>query len=89
MDYGKVSLDDEGEMEMERKAGSTLGKYILSAEEVKAPSNGGSNSGSGSSSGKPGSQNPNTGAPDVIGVVSAAAIVSFAAAAALALKKRK
>ena len=43
----------------------------------------------GSSSGKPGSQNPNTGAPDVIGVVSAAAVVSLAAAAAVALKKRK
>lgn len=89
VDYGKVNLYDEVEIEIERKAGSTLGKYILSAEEVKAPSNGGSNSGSGSSSGKPGSQNPNTGAPDVIGVVSAAAIVSFAATAALALKKRK
>ena len=89
VDYGKVNLYDEVEIEIERKAGSTLGKYILSSAEVKAPANGGSNSGSGSSSGKPGSQNPNTGAPDVIGVVSAAAIVSFAAAAALALKKRK
>ena len=48
---------------------------------------GGSNSGSTGSNN--GSQNPNTGASDVIGVVSAAAIVSFAAAAALALKKRK
>ena len=49
----------------------------------------GGTTGSGSSSGKPGSQNPNTGAPDVIGVVSAAAVVSLAAAAAVALKKRK
>ena len=89
VDYGKVNLYDEVEIEIERKAGSTLGKYILSSAEVKAPANGGSNSGSGSSSGKPGSQNPNTGAPDVIGVVSAAAVVSLAAAAAVALKKRK
>ena len=88
VDYGKVNLYDEVEIEIERKAGSTLGKYILSAEEVKAPANGGSNSGSGSSSGKPGSQNPNTGAP-VAANMSTLSVLTIAAAAAAVLKMKK
>ena len=45
IDYGKVNLYDEVELEIERKAGSTLGKYILSSAEVKAPSNNGGTTG--------------------------------------------
>ncbi len=86
IDYGKVNLYDEVELEIERKAGSTLGKYILSSAKVKAPSNNGGTTGGNTGSGD---KNPNTGAPEVIGVVSAAAVVSLAAAAALALKRRK
>ncbi|MBQ6802934.1 MAG: LPXTG cell wall anchor domain-containing protein, partial [Oscillospiraceae bacterium] len=87
IDYGKVNLYDEVEIEIERKAGSTLGRYILSGSKVVAGGNGGSGSGSGSNSGN--ESNPNTGAEDMIGVVAAMAVVSAAAGAALVLKKRK
>ena len=90
IDYSKVNLYDEVELEIERKAGSTLGKYILSAEKVNT-GNGGSGSGSGSNggSGSGSENNPSTGAADMIGVASAMAVVSLAAAAAVSLKKRK
>ena len=90
IDYSKVNLYDEVELEIERKAGSTLGKYILSAEKVNT-GNGGSGSGSGSNggSGSSSEKNPSTGAADMIGVASAMAVVSLAAAAAVSLKKRK
>lgn len=85
IDYGKVNLYDEVEIEIERKAGSTLGRYILSGKKVTVGGNGGSNSGSNSGN----ESNPNTGAEDMVGVVSAMAIVSAATGAALVLKKRK
>ncbi len=88
IDYSKVNLYDEVELEIERKAGSTLGKYILSASKVSTSSGSGSGSGS-NNSGSGSESNPNTGAPNVIGVVSAMAVVSAAAAAAVSLKKRK
>ena len=87
IDYSKVNLYDEVEIEIERKAGSTLGRYILSGSKVTAGGNTGSGSGTGSNSGN--ESNPNTGAEDMIGAVSAMAVVSAAAAAALAFRKRK
>lgn len=86
IDYGKVNLYDEVEIEIEREAGSTLGRYILSGKKVTVGGNGGSGSNNGGTSGE---QNPDTGAEDMIGIVSAMAIVSAAAGAALVLKKRK
>ena len=88
IDYGKVNLYDEVEIEIEREAGSTLGRYILSGKKVTVGGNGGSGSGS-NNGGTSGEQNPDTGAEDMIGIVSAMAIVSAAAGAALVLKKRK
>lgn len=88
IDYGKVNLYDEVEIEIEREAGSTLGRYILSGKKVTVGGNGGSGSGS-NNGGTSGEQNPDTGAEDIIGIVSAMAIVSAAAGAALVLKKRK
>ena len=88
IDFSKVNLYDEVEIEIEREAGSTLGRYILSANKVTV----GGNTGSGSAGNNGGSssteKNPNTGAEDMIGVVSAMAIVSAAAAAALVLRKK-
>ena len=94
VDYSKVNLYDEVELEIKREGGENLGKYILSAKKVTVE-NGGSNSGntgSGSGSGSnggSGENNPNTGAEDFIGVAAAAAIVSAFAGAAAVLKKRK
>ncbi len=92
IDFGKVNLYDEVEIEIERKAGSTLGRYILSSTKVTVGGNTGSGSGSGNGSNNGGTsdeQNPNTGAEDMIGVISAMAVVSAAAGAALIFKKRK
>lgn len=90
IDYSKVNLYDEVELEIEREAGSTLGKYILSATKVSNGGNGGSGSSGGSNNGGNGSENnPNTGAADMIGAASAMAVVSLAAAVAISLKKRK
>lgn len=87
IDYGKVNLYDEVEIEIEREAGSTLGRYILSGKKVT--SGGSTGSGSGSNSGSAGESNPNTGAESVVGAAAAMAVVSAAAGAALALRKRK
>ncbi len=90
IDYSKVNLYDEVELEIERKAGSTLGKYILSASKVSTNNGTGTGSGSGSNNGGSGSEsNPNTGAPDMIGVVSAMVVISAVSAVAVSLKKRK
>lgn len=89
IDYSKVNLYDEVEIEIERKAGSTLGRYILSGSKVTAGGNTGSGTGNGSGSNSGNESNPNTGAEDMMGAVSAMAVVSAAAAAALAFKKRK
>ena len=88
IDYGKVNLYDEVEIEIERKAGSSLGRYVLSGSKVVVENKPGSGSGSGSNGGT-GESNPNTGAEDMVGVVAAMAVVSMAAGAALMLKKRK
>lgn len=84
IDYSKVNLYDDVELEIERKAGSTLGKYVLSASKVDLSGNG-----TGSGSGSANENNPQTGAEAPIGVVAALAVVSVAAAAAITLKKRK
>lgn len=85
VDYSKVNLYDEVEIMIEREAGSTLGRYVLSATKVTSDTNGsGSNGGSGSTE-----QNPNTGAENVVGMAGAMAVVSLVAGAALSLKKRK
>ncbi len=86
IDYSKVNLYDEVEIEIEREAGSTLGRYILSGTKVTTGGNTGSGSNNGGTSGE---QNPNTGAEDMIGIVAAAAVVSAFAGAALVLKRRK
>ena len=91
IDYSKVNLYDEVEIEIERKAGSTLGKYVLSGKKVTVGGNTGSGSANGNGSnngGTSGEQNPNTGAEDMIGVVAAMAVVSAAAGAALILKRK-
>ena len=84
VDYSKVNLYDEVEIVIERTAGSTLGQYTLSSGKVDVKPNGNGGSGSGSGSEK----NPNTGAPDMIGVIAAMTIVSVAAAAAISLKRK-
>ena len=92
VDYSKVNLYDEVELEIKREGGENLGKYILSAKKVTVENGGsnGGNTGSGSgSNGGSGESNPNTGAEDFIGVAAAAAIVSAFAGAAAVLKKRK
>ncbi len=93
IDYSKVNLYDEVEIEIVRKGGSTLGRYILSGSKVTTGgSTGSGNTGSGSGSnngGTSGEHNPNTGAEDFMGVAAAMAVVSVAAGAALALNKRK
>ena len=88
IDFSKVNLYDEVEIEIEREAGSTLGRYILSAKKVTVGGNNGSGS-NGNNGGSSTEKNPNTGAEDIVGVVSAMAVVSAAAAAALVLRKRK
>ncbi len=82
IDYSKVSLNDEVELTINRKGGSTLGKYVLSAGKVTTGGNSGSNGGVNES-------NPNTGAEDVIGIAAAMAVVSGFAMAAVTVKKRK
>ncbi|MGN0541317.1 MAG: hypothetical protein ACI4IZ_06775, partial [Acutalibacteraceae bacterium] len=73
VDYMKDDIDEDIVLEINRKAGSTLGEYELVLEAPSAPSKG--------------EENPNTGAESVIGVVAAMAVVSVAAAAAVSLKK--
>ncbi len=97
IDYSKVNLYDEVEIEIQRKAGETLGRYILSASKITAGgstggntgSGNGSGSGSGSNGGSSNESNPNTGAEDFIGIAAAMAIVSAFAGAAVVLGKRK
>ena len=89
IDYSKVHLYEEVEIEIERKAGSTLGRYILSGSKVNVNGNTGSGNGNGNGSNSGNESNPNTGAEGMIGVASAMAVVSAAAGAALCFKKRK
>ena len=88
IDYSKVNLYDEVEITIEREAGSTLGRYILSGTKVTVNNNTGSgnNSGNGGTSNE---KNPNTGAEDMVGAAVAMAVVSAFAGAAMMLKKRK
>ncbi len=74
VDYMKDDIDEDLELKIEGKAGSTLGQYEIVIE-VPAESD------------NKGETNPNTGAESVIGVVAAMAVVSVAAAAAVSLKK--
>ncbi len=94
IDYSKVNLYDEVEIEIVRKGGSTLGRYVLSGSKVNVNNNTGSgngngNAGSGSNGGSSNEKNPNTGAEDFMGVSAAMAVVSAAAGMAIVLKKRK
>ena len=93
IDYSKVNLYDEVEIEIERKAGSALGKYVLSGKKVVIDSTGSGSGmggrGAGFSMGSSNEQNPNTGAESIVGMVAAAAVVSAFAGTALVLKKRK
>ena len=73
VDYMSDDLDEVIVLEINRKAGSTLGEYEIVLEAPSAPTTG--------------EENPNTGAESVIGVVAAMAVVSVAAAAAVSLKK--
>lgn len=82
VDYSKVNLYDEVEIVIERAAGSTLGQYTLSAGKVDVKPNGGSTGGNGNE------KNPNTGAPEMIGVMAAVSVVSLVAAAAVSLKRK-
>ncbi|MBR5872205.1 MAG: NPXTG-anchored protein, partial [Oscillospiraceae bacterium] len=88
IDYSKVNLYDEVEITIEREAGSTLGRYILSGTKVTVNNNTGSgnNTGNGGTSNE---KNPNTGAEDMVGAAVAMAVVSAFAGAAMMLKKRK
>ena len=72
VDYMTVDYNDNIELEINGKAGSTLGMYEIVLEVPAAAE---------------GEENPNTGAESVIGVVAAMAVVSVAAAAAVSLKK--
>ena len=72
VDYMTVDYNEVVELEINGKAGSTLGMYEIVLEVPTAPE---------------GEENPNTGAESVIGVVAAMAVVSVAAAAAVSLKK--
>lgn len=89
IDYSKVNLYDEVELEIVRKAGSTLGKYILSGSKVNVDNSTGSGSTGSGNGGSSNENNPNTGAESFVGIAAAMAVVSVAAGAALALKKRK
>ncbi|HPD89350.1 MAG TPA: hypothetical protein PLU75_07780 [Oscillospiraceae bacterium] len=68
--------DDEVDVEIERKAGETLGQYYLSDVELAAAA----------AEGEP-EENPNTGASEVAGVAVALAVISLVSAAAVSLKK--
>ncbi|MBP6887664.1 MAG: hypothetical protein KBC20_06335 [Oscillospiraceae bacterium] len=68
--------DDEVDVEIERKAGDTLGQYYLSDVELAA-----------TAAPSEEEENPNTGAAEVAGVAVALAVVSLVSAAAVALKK--
>ena len=70
-----VDFNEELEIEIEGKAGDTLGHYSIVMNAPAAPE------------APEGEENPNTGAESVIGVVAAMAVVSVAAAAAVSLKK--
>lgn len=77
--------DDEETLEITT---DTLGHYVVSDMELvaaKKPAGGSSNNNSGSSADK---NNPSTGASDFVGSAAAMAVVSVAAAGALALKKK-
>jgi len=68
--------DDEVDVEIERKAGDTLGQYYLSDVELAtAPAT------------EEEGENPNTGATEVAGVAVALAVISLVSAAAVSLKK--
>ena len=71
VDYMTVDYNDDIELVIEGKAGSTLGQYEIT---LAVPAN-------------EGEENPNTGAESMIGVVAALAVVSVATAAAVSLKK--
>ena len=73
VDYMKDDIGEDIVLEINRKAGSTLGQYKVVLDVPAAPSKG--------------EENPNTGAESVIGVVAAMSVVSVAAAAAVSLKK--
>jgi len=68
--------DDEVDVEIERKAGETLGQYYLSDVELATAA---------AEEGE--TENPNTGAPEVAGVAVALAVISLVSAAAISLKK--
>ncbi|MGN0628687.1 MAG: hypothetical protein ACI4IW_03555 [Oscillospiraceae bacterium] len=73
VDYMTVDYNEVVELEINGKAGDTLGMYEIVLEVPADPAEG--------------EENPNTGAESVIGVVAAMAVVSVAAAAAVSLKK--
>lgn len=85
IDFSKVNLYDEVEIKIQREAGSTLGRYILSTKKVNVSGNGNGSTGGNTS----GEQNPNTGAEDFVGVAAAMAAISLVAGAAVSLGKRK
>ncbi len=68
--------DDEVDVEIERKAGDTLGQYYLSDVELAT-----------AAAPEEEDENPNTGASEVAGVAVALAVISLVSAAAVALKK--
>ncbi len=85
IDYSKVNLYDEVEIKILREAGTTLGKYILSASKVDA-NNSGTGTGTGTGSGT--ESNPNTGAPEMVSTVMALAVISAIAGAAVSIKRK-
>ena len=68
--------DEEVDVEIERKAGDTLGQYYLSDVELSTATAEEGNE-----------ENPNTGASEVAGVAVALAVISLVSAAAVSLKK--
>ena len=68
--------DDEVDVEIERKAGYTLGQYYLSDVELAT-----------AAAEEEPEENPNTGASEVAGVAVALAVISLVSAAAVSLKK--
>jgi len=68
--------DEEVDVEIERKAGDTLGQYYLSDVELSTAT---AEEGT--------EENPNTGASEVAGVAVALAVISLVSAAAVSLKK--
>ena len=73
VDYMTADIDKNLVIEIEGKAGDTLGMYKVLLEVPAAETEG--------------EENPNTGAESVVGVVAALAVVSVATAAAVSLKK--